>query len=1824
MSGVPGDTLYATFTVTNTGNVRDSIDASWQVIPPSTGGLAQAIWFFDVNGNGLLDPGEDDPGLFTVDPANTLPLSIAFVLGSFFGDAYVEVAVQSLLDPSPATLTSVALITTQGSAGNLHLGPVKNAIAAPGGEGSADDVTEAFVGYGDTRIVFLNDIANLDSGGDIVQLAVADTTGWPPGTTVTFRDTTGTPYSAPPGPSPAPGAFGVTIGAFQAGETKTIQVELNTNGLPFSKTVQDSLRLRLSATSLVDTTRSNETTDVVHVPDPDAGAVISLDQTFRENSAAFGDVVTLVVTVSNISDSLGVDSVTVYESVDPTLNFLSSPDFAVENGNYVWRLGALPPGQKREAAIKLVANSRVAQGKSKAVGAVTGVAATTDPVAAGPVVNTLRIINDIFGDEGIVLGAVYYDDNGNGKRDQGEEGVRGTAVFMESGEFAITDSLGLYSIPRVFSGRRIVRLDESSLPPGSEPRDPFYEGGRAVERIVHLLPAGNAVVNFAVHRVKPAPDLTRRSIRGQEFIGVQKRRRVIYQIPAIQSSQFEVGQSYLKSGYDQRLRPILDFMNTQQQWVVVIEGHTDSIPINTPEFPDNQALSVARASAIVNYLTANGLPESRIRVRGYGDTRPIASNATAEGRAANRRVEVGFLPSDAPDTEDPFAFDRVAATVRKLAEAPDTMQVQMMWEFSTDAPQDMRAEIAFDIPPAVRPHVLVRHAGVDSVLQGSTFTTHTFRKSIGIQCEVRFSLPETDTALVALVRPVVKFAWADTAAVPDEVVDVLPFVTSLQPPPHAAIGGTRVLTIHSWDEIDREPRERKAESDKTPDLSLQATPDVNPLEFGIVDPLDGDVYTKTNRIPVTVRVPLGSKVELYANDERVDDAQIGNKAIDLKNQVEVIAFYGVPIGIGWNTIELKASPVNGNFISDSLYVAFAGKATQLIPLQKRVLIPADGRAGASVRFAIKDELQLPVADGVVATVVRGDSILLNADERPDMRGLQLISTDGYFQIDIGSSTYTGKHDIVLESEGLQASVIASYVPAGRPPIVSGVLEGRVGVFNASGEADPLGLEGFEDGTKLGGDARVFVQGKTYAGMNLTARLDSDIRYEDPLLKMTNPERQYPVYGDDSEIYYAAPARSGNYVALEKNESFVRYGDFRTPTMNGEFLRYARSATGVDGKLASGDDGIKGFVTKTDLATFRDEMDADGTSGFYYLNHSPVVENSEQVWIEIRDRFQPEKILEVRPKVQYRDYTINQENGAILFKYPIDRFTPNMNPVKIVVIYEVESSEEGYYLYGARGDLAKTGAGRIGATAVTRGGTEFDYALYGADGEFRLGRMRGSGEFARSEDDLEGEGNAAKLEIGYHDQHNDHALYYRDIDEGFYNPSFTGGAAQLGSKRFGYDGSIAVSDRVKLEANAFRHMFERTDEEKDNLAAIGAYDDGTYSAQAGARVAREDLIRTGENDALLSIVGAGIRSKKRFEFKTHWEHNLRDQVTEDWPDRLKSMLAIPLSQYFRITANHEYLSAHERPATHQFLAGVEGKLGNGFSTFTKYSMNRTANDERMGAVLGVRQKLKLSETVTASVDVEGLRSISDRVDEEYVAFTSGLNWLDPGDATVETQYEYRWQRSTDRHLLRLNGLKQFRNNSALLLQQATTFTTTPGEEDAIRSEGRIGGLYRPVYTPVSWLLLLKNKYDRFSPIDPEAITWRLVFSTDVNWYVARRHELRLKLAVKHMESYSNSISETTDNALVLGQYVWQFARRWDADLWARYLDQGGVGTRQLGAGVELGYIFFDRIRVGAGYAVNGFEERDLSENDAWANGFGIRVQLILSEWILNEMGLNDAQ
>lgn len=107
---------------------------------------------------------------------------------------------------------------------------------------------------------------------------------------------------------------------------------------------------------------------------------------------------------------------------------------------------------------------------------------------------------------------------------------------------------------------------------------------------------------------------------------------------------FDSGSAQLKPESRELAGAISELLEQYPNYEVVVSGHTDNVPINTAQFPSNFHLSTERALTFMAVLLNNpDVGEHRFSSVGYGEYRPVVANATPEGRAENRRVEVSIV-----------------------------------------------------------------------------------------------------------------------------------------------------------------------------------------------------------------------------------------------------------------------------------------------------------------------------------------------------------------------------------------------------------------------------------------------------------------------------------------------------------------------------------------------------------------------------------------------------------------------------------------------------------------------------------------------------------------------------------------------------------------------------------------------------------------------------------------------------------------------------------------------------------------------------------------------------------------------------------------------------------------------------------------------------------------------------------------------------------------------------------------------------------------------------------------------------------------------------
>jgi len=159
--------------------------------------------------------------------------------------------------------------------------------------------------------------------------------------------------------------------------------------------------------------------------------------------------------------------------------------------------------------------------------------------------------------------------------------------------------------------------------------------------------AGKEKVEKPLAEIKIDLDSLLQEERNQGLVGIVLDKNGII-LSFNSSSLYNSGEAILLPSGERIITKVTQALNAlgYYQFRVDVEGHTDNVPINTPRFPSNWELSVARASEVVKFFILEGVDADRLKASGYADTKPVLPHVDefgrdiVENRAANRRIVI--------------------------------------------------------------------------------------------------------------------------------------------------------------------------------------------------------------------------------------------------------------------------------------------------------------------------------------------------------------------------------------------------------------------------------------------------------------------------------------------------------------------------------------------------------------------------------------------------------------------------------------------------------------------------------------------------------------------------------------------------------------------------------------------------------------------------------------------------------------------------------------------------------------------------------------------------------------------------------------------------------------------------------------------------------------------------------------------------------------------------------------------------------------------------------------------------------------------------------
>ena len=856
-----------------------------------------------------------------------------------------------------------------------------------------------------------------------------------------------------------------------------------------------------------------------------------------------------------------------------------------------------------------------------------------------------------------------------------------------------------------------------------------------------------------------------------------------------------------------------------------------------------------------------------------------------------------------------------------------------------------------------------------------------------------------------------------------------------------------------------------------------------PRRTTILDPPDG---TRTGRAHVDVDVlyRLGTSPELSVNGVRISEARIGVSSTLPSRGLAAARFVGVPLQRGENILEMS-SGVDGEMASAT--VTLPGTTVGL-----KLRVPeggwrADGVTPLKLWVEAVDAAGVRTAEKPIITLnLEGLEAPVTADLDPATPGHQVRLRDGRAEVLFAPLSVPGRVRVEAESGLSQNELFVDVLPAVRSWMVVGLAEGRV-AGDAGVEGDgglpPVLDDGISDD---GGRLAVFARGPVGKSSRLTVSVDSERRRDrDQLFRGdVEPDQFFPVAGDDSRQTEEAPTQSEIYARIDGPRGFAQWGDFATQLERTELARYDRRMTGASGRLNAGKFSMQAFASAADQVAARDVFEPDGTSGPFLLSQQPLIANSETVIVEVRDRFRSERVLSRTTRLRDVDYDLDPIEGTLLFRSPIAPFDEDLNPVRIVVLYEVRSDAEDRLVSGARFAVNPAPGLELGASTIYEERAGDDLELSSVDLSWRPAPgVTIRGEVARSELDTS-EDAVSFSASGRTGPELAWEVSYQDLPASFQNPTLLG-SPELGSKRAGAAINWEPGESWRLLGEAYSQEDERADVERDVIAVDAEKQVGEVAILAGAKHVSSESPSQGAVDSTLAKLGVRGRIAPRLTAELTRDQLIGGDTAIGFPSRTSAGLAYELFEGQRVFLRHEIESGDgaDRDRT---VIGVEGRIGAHTKAQNRYSLEDSVDGYALRSLTGVETVLPLSTRAAARFSVARQDTMDGDDAEDFTTVAGGYEYR-AGSSLFAGRYELRHGTRDDRHLLTGSGAFRPADAWTVFVRERLFLTDPEGGESSRRAEGLFGVAYRPDRDRFRFLFRLDHATGSGSPITAGGIT-----------------------------------------------------------------------------------------------------------------------------------------
>lgn len=1001
------------------------------------------------------------------------------------------------------------------------------------------------------------------------------------------------------------------------------------------------------------------------------------------------------------------------------------------------------------------------------------------------------------------------------------------------------------------------------------------------------------------------------------------------------------------------------------------------------------------------------------------------------------------------------------------------------------------------------------------------------------------------------------------------------------------------------------------------------------------------------------------EVRLRLNGEAVSPLNFDGRIRNREGTTAISRWRGIDIKDGPNTFVAEIVDGEGAVVVRlESRVHFSGPPIKAEFVRDASRLVADGRTAPILAVRFFDRYGRPAREGTTG-IFQVDPPYQTQQEVDSLRTQAITEVEGG-DFGLGSSNYVVGEDGIAEIAlhptsvvgdvrfkvalgGVETEELEAWLePGEREWVLVGLGTGTAGFNSSSGDSENRENADARGSDFTEGRVAFFAKGTVLGKWLLTAAYDSDAERTrlgelggeggvgDRLLGVIDPEEHYTLYGDRTEQGSDAATSNRLYLKVERERFFVLYGDYETGLDQTELGRYQRTLTGI--KTARRGDIVSwnAFATDTEQQFLKDEIRGRGVSGLYRLRTRDVIVGSEQVQIEVRDRFRGQRVIQTDNLTRNIDYDIDYAAGTIHFREPVGARDENLNPIFIIVDYEVDGGDQKEVTAGGRVSAEfLDGAVEVGATAIHEGGGDLDSRLVAADATVKLGeRTEVTAEYGRTTQENfqtpDDHNEAWMLRAEHRGEKLEAEAYAEQQDGGF------GLGQQRGSsgatRSIGADARYHVSEDVRVEGRLYRDENLDNDDQRAVAEARLEWDDGRRGAHAGVRYAADRGIDENAETVQLLLGGHHSFLDDRLTLRGATELGFGDEGQHgDFADRLLVGADWRLTEAITLFAEEEFTFGELR-STQETRFGIRTTPWTGGTIDTDITDGTTENGRRTFANLGIghlwqvhpdwsldlrverSQTLRSSETPFDPQVPPAAGTRDATIESDFTAISVGTGYSKEG-TSISARAETRFGDTEDQWNLLVGALREIGDFGYSARLEFFRTKADDGETESL-VDGRLGMVYRPLDGPFIVLEQLDIEFETRDTGGFDFQSRRIINHLKLNHQWDRRTQIGWQLSTKWVvDTIDDQRFSSFGNVLGV-EFRRDIGERWDVGFHARVRHlAGGQGHGvTMNYGVSVGRVIVRNVWLSVGYNFAGYQDSEFSRSEFTARGPFIRVRV----------------